>query len=108
VTIPDGRIENAAWDRLTPAQVREAVRSLRDGPRRSEPKEQFVAKGLVHAFQTREGGIGVLTVIDNPKGKGVEVLYRLAGRSATEWSDPFGSAGGALGAKPTPRSETAK
>jgi len=88
------RIEPERWDKITAAEVREALADEPKGVQfdKHENMTMMVVKGKhpqTFAFKTREGGIGVLQVIDvDHKNKAIKFRYKmLKGKSVVQTED---------------------
>ena len=69
-------LTNADWDKTNPSQVLEAIHSIDPKARAQVLLEPGTNQPATYAFQTREGGLGLLQVITFTD-KGVKLRYKL-------------------------------
>ena len=70
------RLDNAAWDSVTPVQLRQMLADAPSGP--PQPLNRGTDAPTTCAFQTREGGLGLLQILAFPTdASAVRIRYKL-------------------------------
>ncbi|MHC4177235.1 MAG: heavy metal-binding domain-containing protein [Planctomycetota bacterium] len=91
-------VDGASWDKVTPQAVREALKQpdprlavrRQDAPTMIRLGGKGVSLERVYAFQTREGGVGVLQIVGpgDKDHRSVKIRYKLvSGTSASPQAD---------------------